>query len=116
MASLSFPALTPADHGTYSVNVSGVGGGAVRSAGAALTVSGGAAVTGVRLTEVRLTNGVLSFPLTTVTGHTYEVQFKADLSDQLWSPLEIVAGDGTTRSISVTPVNGSGFIRVTEKP
>ncbi len=54
----------------------------------------------------------LSFSFQTVLGQTYSVQYKNDLNDPAWTPLQSVTGDGTTKMITDTPGMPQRFYRI----
>jgi hypothetical protein len=56
------------------------------------------------------TNIVISFP--TQSGFNYQVQYKNDLMDAVWSPLGGVAGDNTVKSINEPATGHTRFYRV----
>lgn len=104
------------DAGAYSVGVTGVGGGGLRSATAMLTVVDGSGPTEPKLGMPTFADGKLSFTLPTVAGTTYEVQFKSALSDAAWSVRETIVGDGTTKTVTIASDGAVGFIRVAAQP
>jgi hypothetical protein len=114
-ATLRLENVQASDAAAYSVNVSGVGGGSLRSAAATLTVGGGGGPTEIKLGTPIFADGKLSFTLPTVAGKTYEVQFKSALSDAAWSVRETILGDGTTKTVTVGADGSSGFVRVHER-
>ncbi len=114
-ATLRLESVQTSDAAAYSVNVSGVGGGSLRSVAATLTVSGGGEPTEIRLGAPTVAAGMVSFSLPTVAGKTYEVQFKSALSDAAWSVRETILGDGTTKTVTVGAGGSAGFVRVHER-
>ena len=56
------------------------------------------------------TNIVISFP--TQSGFNYQLQYKNDPSEAVWSQLATVAGDNTVKSITDPVINGIRFYRV----
>jgi uncharacterized delta-60 repeat protein len=111
-ATLRLENVQASDAGAYSVAVSGVGGGSLRSAAATLTVGGGGEPTEIKLGTPTIADGKLSFSLPTVAGETYDVQFKPSLSDAAWSVRETIVGDGTTKTVTVGTTGTAGFVRV----
>lgn len=102
--------------GLYSVSVTGVGAGGLRSAGAALTVgNGGGGTAEIRLSGATLVNGQLTFQVPTTTGRTYEVQSKTALSDPGWTVVETLTGDGASRTVAIEPGGNAAFVRVMER-
>ena len=49
----------------------------------------------------------LSFSFATVSGFSYQVQFKNSLNDPTWQPLQSFTGDGTLKAITVSTANPS---------
>ncbi len=117
-ATLVIDNVLAADAAAYSVNVSGVGGGSVRSLPATLTLGGGGSgePTGVELGLPVFADGTMTFSVPTVAAKTYEVQFKYALADPNWTVRETITGDGTVRTVTVAATGGAGFIRVVELP
>lgn len=56
------------------------------------------------------TNIVISFP--TQSGFNYQVQYKNDLTDAVWSPFGGVAGDNTVKSVNDPATSHTRFYRV----
>lgn len=116
-ATLVLTGVTPASAGAYSVNVSGVGGGAVRSASVHLVVTGdnpppGEIVLGTPVAEA----GQLRFSVPTVAGRTYDIEFRTGLGEERWSTLRTLTGDGTAQVVTVPTSGAAGFVRVASRP
>jgi subtilisin-like proprotein convertase family protein len=56
--------------------------------------------------------GQFQFKFQTVTNHTYFVEYKTNLADALWSPLQTLPGDGTLKSISDPATSRQRFYRI----
>jgi hypothetical protein len=116
-ATLTLENVQVGDAAAYSVSVSGVGGGNVRSLAATLTVGGGGGgSTGVALGTPVYAGGKLSFTFPTTAGQTYEVQFRAALGAEAWAVLQTLVGDGTPVGVEVPAPGASGFVRIATVP
>jgi hypothetical protein len=56
--------------------------------------------------------GQFQFKFTTVTGHTYFVEFKNALTNPIWSSLQTFVGDGVTKTVTDPMTSGQRFYRV----
>lgn len=107
-ATLELANVQASDAGLYSVSVSGLGGGSVRSSAAELIVTGGNAL---QLPTPIFSGEQLQFTLPTQVGVTYTVERQANLGAS-WTLVETWIGDGSPRLISVASSGDAGFIRV----
>ncbi len=92
--------------GTASGGFLGVFELAVRTAGST-NISGGFSL----LNTAALT-GTFQFQFTSVSGKSYQVQFKNSLGDAAWQPLSTITGDGTLKTVSDTRAGFARFYRV----
>lgn len=64
------------------------------------------------LGQPTVASGVLRFSFPTVTGHSYNIEFKAALTDANWSPRTTLAGTGADLEFSEAISGGTGYYRV----
>ena len=55
------------------------------------------------ITSMTLVNGTFQLTFATKVGQTYNVEYKNHLSDNSWTPLTTVSGDGTEHTVQDTP-------------
>ena len=109
-SSLTITNVQNSDVAGYSVGVTNSLGGAV-STSAALTI-GSVTAPPPTIGSVAVTGGSLGFSVSTATGFTYTIQFKADLNDANWTDVESFAGTGGTVNKSYPVGTGKGFYRI----
>jgi hypothetical protein len=112
---LEFTNAQPVNSGNYVALVSGIGGGSVRAAPVALTVTtGGNPEPGpITLAQFAAAGGALQFSLPTVKGVSYRVEQAENINLPVWTPVQTFAGDGATKTVSVPVSGASAWVRVT---
>ena len=107
-ATLELMNVQASDAGLYSVAVTGVGGGSVRSSTAELIVTSGSSL---QLPTPVFSGEQLQFTVPTHVGVTYTMERQASLG-AAWTLVESWIGDGSPRLVSVASSGDAGFIRV----
>jgi hypothetical protein len=112
-ATLTLTNIQAAQAGSYSVNISGLGGSSVRSKPAALVVD--TAVPIVLGAPVRV-NDRLTIAVPTQLGRQYRVEFSPSISPPAWNQQQTLTGTGTAMTFELAPTGTAGFVRVVELP
>ena len=100
-ATLTIPAVTPADLGDYTLTVSN-GCGGLTVGPFTLSVESTAPVAPV-ITAMEFLKGNFQLTFASKEGLNYVVEYKNQLDDSEWTPIATVTGDGQEQQIVDTP-------------